>query len=576
MDLSKLFVHLPSTRPFAIVSGKTVTEIDFFNDVGAWVSTLTPYSGTKVVVYSENTYRFACILFASWLVGCTTVLPSDLTPHTISRLKDHCSAFVVDHSIDNFGVKILLSPAAPCLPPSRELPLESPLVELFTSGSTGEPTLIKKRLSQLFEDVENLDSDFSTRPSAGTIVFSTVPHQHIYGFLWRLLWPISRSMVITDERLLFPETIRDRLTAHSSCLFVSSPAILKRLPTDLDWTSARTNCIALVSSGGPLFDDGLRNCSTIFGQTPYEIFGSTELDGVAWRQRLFDDTNQIIEVSTRWKPMPGVEIKASDDNLLWVRSIRLNKNEWVSGGDQIQCFEDGTFALRKRVDRIVKIEEKRVSLDAIEQTICASSLVKECKSFVPNSLQNTLAAVVVPSDKGLNVLRTQGKIALVKSLKKELLQRFESVTLPHHWRFSAMLPTDARGKTSLAILEAELDHRLLTPLDWSITSNQIRLVLNVAASNPYFDGHFPEIAIFPGVAQLHNAIWFANRYLGTPLSVREVKNLKFQSLLIPNSKVVLDAKLNTSTQSLTFTFTDEANSEKRYSSGCICFGDARV
>jgi acyl-coenzyme A synthetase/AMP-(fatty) acid ligase len=38
---------------------------------------------------------------------------------------------------------------------------------------------------------------------------------------------------------------------------------------------------------------------------------------------------------------------------------------------------DGGFVLAGRADRIVKIEEKRVSLSAIEQRLLASPLVRE-------------------------------------------------------------------------------------------------------------------------------------------------------------------------------------------------------
>lgn len=68
------------------------------------------------------------------------------------------------------------------------------------------------------------------------------------------------------------------------------------------------------------------------------------------------------------------------------------------------------------------------------------------------------------------------------------------------------------------------------------------LSLFVCADIKYFKGHFDDSPVLPGVVQLDWAINFAQQYLGMPSVVDSVEVLKFQKLLLPESKVFLSLK----------------------------------
>ncbi len=575
MRLAQWLTQTPTDRPLAWVSGTYKTERDFFTDTARWMQTFEEASQKAAVIYTDDTYRFACQLFGAWQADVVTILPSDLTEKTIERLSALTPLFVTDTPIAHPEL-LNITRAKDVVSDYRfhVLDPQQPLVEMFTSGSTGEPTRIVKVLRQLFEDIEHLDAHFADVAPARALVWSTVPHQHIYGFLWRLLWPLASGRLITNERLLYPETIIQRLSIEQENIFVTSPAHLKRLTNDLPWETIHNSLQMITSSGGPLFEDGLRRCAEVFGQTPYEIFGSTELDGIAWRHRTFDDAHRqsITSHSTWWHPMPGVTVKADDTGLLWIRSLRLPNSDWTAGSDLIRFDEAGRFELQKRVDRIAKVEEKRISLDAMESAIKASGLVAETKVFQTALFgHEMLVSVAVPTQEGQDLLAEHGKRALVKALRQHLSLSFESLVLPHRWRFEPQLPTDERGKHSLKVLESRFDERYPQLQQWLIDSHAMTLTLPVPTSTPHFKGHFPELAVLPGIAQLHWVVEMAHRHLGTPTAVTEVKNLKFQALLFPKSTVTLKASFDPQKWTLTFEMTDKADATKRYSSGKILF-----
>ena len=61
---------------------------------------------------------------------------------------------------------------------------------IHTSGSNGEPVAIPRRLAQLDAEVRALQQAFGAGLDEA-LVLGTVSHQHIYGLLFRVLWPLA-------------------------------------------------------------------------------------------------------------------------------------------------------------------------------------------------------------------------------------------------------------------------------------------------------------------------------------------------------------------------------------------------
>src|SRR4030095_13335117 len=101
---------------------------------------------------------------------------------------------------------------------------------LYLSKSEGPvvPKAIPKKLSQMSREVATLETRFGDLLGVADVM-TTVSHQHIYGLLFNVLWPLVAGRAIHARSFLFPQELMAVL-AERDGLLVSSPAHLKRLP----------------------------------------------------------------------------------------------------------------------------------------------------------------------------------------------------------------------------------------------------------------------------------------------------------------------------------------------------------
>ena len=275
-------------------------------------------------------------------------------------------------------------------------------------------------------------------------------------------------------------------------------------------------------------------------------------------------------------PLPGVAWRAGADGLLAVRSAHAGGDDWLVLADRVEDLDGRRFLLRGRADRIVKIEEKRISLDAVEAGLLASGLAREARVLAcPGSEggRQVLAAFVVPSDAGRAVLAEGGKTALNARLRAWLAPGTDPVALPRRWRYLDALPVDARGKTTAAQLLALLDaparprHPEVRVLEQDTA--RVLLELTVPADLLYLDGHFDAAPVLPGVVQVDWAIHYGEMYLGRAGVFAGMHALKFQQMIRPECPVRLELSRDAAKGSLAFRYFSEAGA---HASGRILYG----
>jgi acyl-coenzyme A synthetase/AMP-(fatty) acid ligase len=311
-------------------------------------------------------------------------------------------------------------------------------LELYTSGSTGEPKCIRKALHQLEAECRVQERCWGTEAD-GTIVAATVPHHHIYGLLFRLLWPLCAGRPFDDTIIAEPTTLFERLAFLGNTLLISSPAQLSRLPALLDLGGIARKPRLVFSSGGPLAADTADSYARAWGASPVEIFGSTETGGIAWRKQA---------ACNHWSPLPEVLVEADADGALLVRSPFLPDESALRMEDAVEFSADGRFILRGRLDRIVKIEEKRLSLAEMEAWLGQHAAVAAA-AVAPLRIgpRTVVGAVVVVRDGS-----PADRKGLVATLKAHVRQKYDGVLLPRRWRFVAQLPYNERGKLAVESL----------------------------------------------------------------------------------------------------------------------------
>lgn len=523
-------VALPLARAaahtVAATGGHTVSHADWVRAVQAWCAAFQKVQGTEVGLYFDDPLAFAAALWGAWHAGKTPVLASDLQPHTLAHLlpQVQASAGLLPGAVQPDEA------AAPGLV-LRPLSLSNARVVLFTSGSTGVPERIVKFLSQLDAEVHALQAVFGPMADlAGLRTLATVSHQHIYGLLFRVLWPLAAGRHLGTEFLRYPEELVAQLSQPGPALLVSSPAMLSRLPEALDWAAASHGLRGIFSSGGPLPPEASAHCLALLGHSPTEVFGSSETGGIAWRRRA--------EQGDAWQPLPGVEVRLADSGCLSVRSGHLpDADAWWETADRALPRDGGAgFVLQGRADRIVKIAEKRISLTAMENALLASDWVDAARAVVLEAppAADRVGMVLALSDAGWLALRQQGRRRALGAALRALLEHcVDRVALPRSWRYVLRLPQNAQGKTTQHDLLA-LFRPLMPQPEWTARSDREATArLQVDAQLRVLDGHFPGAPIVPGVAQLHWVVTLGTQAFGIPAAFLRAEVVKFQQPILP-------------------------------------------
>lgn len=549
-------------QPVARRGATDIDETSFRARMRGWIEALRQVPNSAIALFDPDGIEFAAALVGAWYAGKIVYLPGDTLPATCGALKALGVAFVGTFADSWYPI------ARPASGDAEGLlaPLDADAVQLvlFTSGSSGAPHALHKRLAQLLAEVETLESLFGARMEDCDIL-ATVSHQHIYGLLFKILWPLTARRPFIAESAAFPEQIVAQLTERRTAI-VAGPAHLKRLPAALDWQSARAGACVVFSSGGPLPIEAVTSVEAALGVAPIEIYGSSETGGIAWRQRLG-------AIEQPWTPLPGVAVR-EHEGLLGVRSRHLSDDQWLVVADRIVLAADDRFDLRGRADRIVKIEGKRVSLSGIEHALCASGLVTEAR-IVPldTGRREELGAVLVPSGEGWAVMRHDGMNALRRRLKSHVAECTERIARPRRWRWVDTFPVNAVGKST----ERELA-RLFAPGALAMpaahlleqSSDRVLLELYVSPQLVCFDGHFAGIPILPGVAQVDWAEAFGRDNFDIAGEFVRLEAVKFHRLYQPGPLLSVELHWRDERGMLLFRFSSSAGP---HSSGRIFFAN---
>jgi acyl-coenzyme A synthetase/AMP-(fatty) acid ligase len=563
--LSELACRAPdASRTVArLGDGRGLSHADFLTRVGCWQSAFAAQVVPEWALYLNDPFEFAAALLAAWHAGKTVVLPGDDLPSTVDALLAtgcglagdlpqalQASAKVAREALDR-----------------QPIDLHVAGLKVYTSGSQGRPEAIGKRLIQLACEVEALESAFGAMldgdgaPGPVPTIWATVSHQHIYGLLFLVLWPLAAGRPLAQRRLLYPEDLAACLGPAPSVL-VATPAHLKRLGDQLDWGLARQGLRAVFSSGGPLPFEVSRAVSQALGHVPTEVFGSSETGGIAWRR--------CASADQAWQPFDKVQWRLDEGGCLAVQSPHLPDAKWWTTSDRAESAGAGSFRLLGRADRIVKIEEKRVSLSAIEQHLLATPWVREARALVIDTpIGARVAVVAVPTPLGREHAN-HGRRVLSNLLRQVLAGVVEAVVLPRRWRFVEALPINAQGKSPEALLAAlfmdtpagdEVDgadaltasRPEMPTVQWDERSETAALAtLDIHAGLSVFDGHFEVAPILPGVAQLDWAMSLGRQCFAMPERFVRLEVLKFVRPVPPGTalKVALQFKPRLSDASL--------------------------
>ena len=378
----------------------------------------------------QQPLSFAVALLACWRAGHGVVIPVNHQPETLAASRAELG--------------LMADGPLPLVPnwQAGSASNAGPALQLWTSGSSGAPKAVTKRLDQLDAELQQLELCFGPRLGQRPLL-ATVPPHHIYGLLFRLLWPLAAGRLLLGATLAYPEQLAWWLERQPAAVLISSPSFIQLLLASHEHRQLPPLACCF-SSGGPLAASAATAALAAWGEAPIEVYGSTETGGIAWRQQ---------HHGPRWTPFAPIHWRRDPtEGTLAIRSPYLADDQWWPTADRIAVDGDG-FVLLGRADRIVKIAEKRLSLDQLEQQLASHPWVADCALLLIEGGRTALAAAVVLSAAGEAALAAMGKAAVNQQLRQHLLARFEAVTLPRRWRYLPALPRTSQGKLPLARLQ---------------------------------------------------------------------------------------------------------------------------
>jgi acyl-coenzyme A synthetase/AMP-(fatty) acid ligase len=536
-----LFVRRSRQWPVAVRADQSIMRWGQWQDqVCRWFHVFSKQRHQRWALYCDSSLDFSILLFALLHSGKTVVLAGNTQQGTHRQLDNLVDAFVGDFHADWVSKPVLKVSEAdqqggkPVEWDPIDVDKES--ITIFTSGSSGDPVTITKSLAQLSREVHTLHNLWGHQIEDAVFI-STVSHQHIYGILFKVLWPLAAGNVFLAGTCHYGEDIFLGIKRNPATVLVSSPSHLMRLPTALHWPEIHDQLRLAFTSTAPISYNEAVIVKKHLGQLPTEVFGSSETGGIAWRQQIRQDQP--------WAVLPGIKIRTgADGQRLELQSPHLSSMAWQSGDDNIELLGENKFVLRGRTDTIAKVEGKRISLSEIEKKLLTQPFVTQARVIKMRSKRDYTAAVVALTDDGISALKAKGKHHFNQILVQHMRDDLESVVIPKRFRYVSNMPANQQGKITVPILEGLIGdeyHKGKLPTLVLLEQTQElswRLTLEIPAGLSFFSGHFPNRPILPGVAMIFWTEYYANLLFEINGSFSSLRRSKFQQVVRPDNIVL--------------------------------------
>ncbi len=408
-------------------------------------------------------------------------------------------------------------------PPAKDI-----MINLFTSGSTGIPKNIGKTLYNLQAEAQSAINEFNLTNNKYTIV-STTSSAHSYGFTFNFIMPMLAGFAINSQRIEFPE----QLNIKEEYILISTPSFLEKLAK---YNFKFLNSPAkILLAGAKLKDETYEYFSE--QSDVIDIYGSTETGDIAYKRG-----------GDAFTVFSDVDVDCTPNNQIIVKSDFFPQENQILN-DVIKKVSNRKFILQKRCDRIVKIQEKRISLDELENNLKKHPEIEDCRCLKYND--KLCCAVVCKSPK-------------IKNTElKNFISNYNEV-IPKKWRYLDEIPKTAGGKIDNEKLKRIFSSNLSMPFVFSrkITSENAEIEMLFKESSNFFNGHFENMPILPGVVQLYYAKYFADEVFGIKLSHKEARKIKFSHIIKPDIPITLRLKNNEKNVEYTY-----LSDDKIFSSG---------
>ncbi|AVJ16381.1 AMP-binding protein [Serratia sp. MYb239] len=415
-----------------------ITLAQLRRDVAGLYRELNAHREKRWALCFDDCYRFTVALLASLYCGKVPIIFGHQREAILQEQRADFDALLSDLPLMLGVPRLTVEEGAAGSAALPDWPDAASLV-LYTSGSTGEPQKVHKPVAALDEECALLAARWLPQ-FQGRWIAASVSHQHLYGLSFRLFMPMACGVPFDAQLTEYHEQLIAKRQV-GQLLFISSPAWLTRLDAAL----SPLDCALVFSAGGPLPFAEAQRAQHLLGTLPLEIYGATETGIIGWRQQH--------QPETAWRLFDGVTLQVDAQGLPQIDSPLLDAP--LSLNDILQPAADTRyFHLQGRSDRIIKIEEKRLSLTEVERRLRALPAVSDA-AVLPLRRKGriSLGAVIVLSAQGRAERQTLSEGLFTRRLHQALRPWLEPVALPRSWRIVTAIPRNPQGKRAYAELQ---------------------------------------------------------------------------------------------------------------------------
>lgn len=520
------------------------TRADFIRTVHALSLKLKQNNIRSAALWFDDAALFAAALLAVWNSGGKALLLPNTAPGNLTWAKS-AQILLTDTDIVSDGIRVwqILDPCGGMpsesrIPQALDIPPESE-VHLRTSGSGGEAKTIVKTAAQIESEARALAA---TTPfgRGKTAVLGSVSPQHMYGLTFRFALPLLMGWAMVRRQNAYPELLLSaslNVPSDYQNVWIASPALLNRFGENRDWAALNGRIDGIVSAGGELPPETAALLEQ-YAVRPYEVYGSTETGIIASRRK-----------QTLWQPFPNVSVRNTG------KSVEIS-SPWTNGvqyiADCIETHEDG-FALLGRQDRIIKLADKRISLNQIEHELLKHPWIADAHCAL-HPEHGRIAVWAALDTEGITAWLEQGRTAVIAALKQHLAQTQDTAALPRYWRFTDRLPRNGQGKITAADFQTALAEPAVP--QWHTLppeGNRLRYQTRVPPDLPYFGGHFSTFPLVPGAVELEWVRRLAARHPFGRQNIIRIENLKYQQFIRPYDDISVELGYDADKNKLSFT-----------------------
>ena len=501
-----------------------------------------------VALWFDDAARFASALLAAWQAGLAVYLPPNLAAENREWAEQAGGLWLTDDA--SLPVRCFLyDAAAEARLSASARPIEVPAIDgaarlyLKTSGSSGEAKVVMKTAAQMAAEAQALAAHLPAE-WRGLHAAASVSPQHLYGLTFRVFVALAGGWRLVRQTCRYPEDLL--AAAAEPCLWITSPALLNRLGEERDWAKVRPGLRGIITAGGALPEAASALLHRQLGFYPRDVYGSTETGVMATRAGSGD-----------WTLLAQVAAGLNDEGALWAQS------PWTDGVQQTADAAEihgRSLRLLGRCDRIIKFEDKRVSLVQLEHVLLAHEWVAD--AYCGRHPQHRhLAAWVALNEAGIEALRSQGRAVVQRALQTCLAGVLDAVAVPRYWRFAAELPRNPQAKIRAQDFRQAFSQPKTEPewteLERDEAAGEYVFTGCVPLDLVYFGGHFAEFPLVPGVVEIQWVMDLAARFEWGRRPVCGMENLKYQQFVRPHDEVRLQLRWDAAKSKIHFSLSQD-------------------